>query len=105
MRRSIVSWPTTTRLAHLPKDAEPYLLAAMASDRIVGMAVVCRRKTWRLGLRSRARWLLHETGDSNFDRLSIEYNGILVDRSAGEAVTTACVDRAVRHLGRSDQLV
>lgn len=94
-----------TWLAHLPKDVEPHLLAAMASDRIVGMAVVCRRATWRLGPRPRTRWLLHETGDPHFDRLSIEYNGILADRSAAEAVTTACLDSVVRHLCRSDQLV
>lgn len=94
-----------TWLAHLPKDVKPHLLVATARDRIVGMAVVCRRKAWRIGLRPRARWLLHETGDPHFDRLSIEYNGILADRSVAEAVTTACLNSAVRHLGQSDLLV
>ncbi|MFC0242577.1 GNAT family N-acetyltransferase [Rhodopseudomonas telluris] len=94
-----------TWLAHLPKNVTPHLITAMMSGRVVGMAIVCRRKTWRLGVRPRARWFLHETGDARFDRLAIEYNGILVDRSAGEAITIECLDRAVRHLGRLDQLV
>jgi CelD/BcsL family acetyltransferase involved in cellulose biosynthesis len=94
-----------TWLAHLPKDAEPHLLVARTHERIVGMAVMCRGKAWRLGLRPRARWLLHETGDPHFDRLSIEYNGILADRSAAEAITAACLASAVRHLGQSDLLV
>lgn len=94
-----------TWLSHLPKDAAPHILIARTSDLIVGMAVVCRRKTWRLGLRPRAQWLLHETGVPQFDRLCIEYNGILVDSSAAEVITAACLDSAIRHLGKSDQLV
>lgn len=94
-----------TWLAHLPKDAEPHILTARTCDLIVGMAVVCRRKTWRLGLRPRAKWLLHETGAAQFDRLCIEYNGILADSSAAEAIIRACLDNAIRYLGKSDQLV
>ncbi|WP_082364096.1 GNAT family N-acetyltransferase [Rhodopseudomonas sp. AAP120] len=94
-----------TWLAHLPKDAEPHLVTAVMSGQTVGMAVLCRRKTWRLAFRPRARWFLHETGDLRFDRLAIEYNGIVADRSAGDAVFMECVDRVIGHLGRSDQLV
>src|SRR5450830_1817626 len=63
-----------TWLRHLPKGTEPHVLVARESGKIVGLAIVCRRKTWRIGPHARARWLLNETGDAGFDRLFIEYN-------------------------------
>jgi CelD/BcsL family acetyltransferase involved in cellulose biosynthesis len=94
-----------TWLRHLPKDAQPHVLIARASSRIVGLAIICRRRTWSFGLRARARWLLHETGDTRFDRLSIEYNNILADRCLVDAVTAACLEALTCRLCRSDQLV
>ncbi|WP_247509494.1 GNAT family N-acetyltransferase [Bradyrhizobium sp. 157] len=94
-----------TWLRQLPKRAKPHVLIARDCGRIVGLAIVCPRGTWRLGPRSRTRWLLHETGDASFDRLYIEYNGILVDRSMAESVTAACLETLVRRLRRADQLV
>jgi CelD/BcsL family acetyltransferase involved in cellulose biosynthesis len=94
-----------TWLRHLPKGAEPHVLIARESGKIVGLAIVCRRKTWRLGLKARMRWLLNETGDAGFDRLFIEYNGILAERTSADAITVACLEAAMQRLRHSDELV
>ncbi len=94
-----------TWLRHLPKGTEPHVLVARESSKIVGLAIVCRRKTWRIGPHARARWLLNETGDAGFDRLFIEYNGILSERSSADAITVACLEASMRRLRHSDELV
>ncbi|TIW82888.1 MAG: hypothetical protein E5V52_11370, partial [Mesorhizobium sp.] len=62
-----------TWLRHLPAGAQPHVLVARTSGKIVGLAIICRRRTWSFGPHARARWLLNETGDVRFDRLFIEY--------------------------------
>lgn len=94
-----------TWLRHLPKGVDPYVVTARASGSIVGLAIVCRRGIWRLGPRGRTRWLLNETGDARFDRLFIEHNGILAERSSASAVVTACLEAMARRLRSSDELV
>ena len=94
-----------TWLRHLPADAQPHVLTARTSSGIVGLAIICRRRAWSFGARARARWLLHETGDARFDRLFIEYNTILADRSLADAVTAACLEALMGRLCHSDQLV
>jgi CelD/BcsL family acetyltransferase involved in cellulose biosynthesis len=94
-----------TWLRHLPKGVKPYAVIARADDTIVGMAIVCRRRAWRLGPRSRTRWLLNETGDPKVDRLFIEYNGILADRSSADRIAAACLEALSRRLLPSDEIV
>jgi len=71
----------------------------------VGLAVVCRRKAWSFSPRGRTRWFLNESGDARFDRLFIEYNKILVERSSADAITVACLEALMHRLRHSDQLV
>lgn len=92
-----------TWLRHIPDGAQPHVLVARSSNKIVGLAIVCRRRAWSLGLHGRARWLLNETGDSRFDRLFIEYNSILAEQS--DAIIPAGLDALTSRLHRSDQLV
>ncbi|TIW27021.1 MAG: hypothetical protein E5V81_05185, partial [Mesorhizobium sp.] len=94
-----------TWLRHLPAGAQPHVLVARTSGKIVGLAIICRRRTWSFGPHARARWLLNETGDVRFDRLFIEYNNILAERSLADAVRAACLEALARHLRYSDQLV
>ncbi|MER8395575.1 GNAT family N-acetyltransferase [Mesorhizobium sp. M1340] len=94
-----------TWLRHLPGGAQPHVLVARTSSRIVGLAIICRRRAWSFGRHARARWLLNETGDVRFDRLFIEYNDILAERSLADATRAACVEALAHHLRRSDQLV
>ena len=92
-----------TWLRHLPDGAQPHVLVARSSSKIVGLAIICRRRAWSLGPHARARWLLNETGDARFDRLFIEYNNILAEQS--DAVIAAGLDALTSRLRRSDQLV
>ncbi len=94
-----------TWLRHLPKGAEPHVVVARASSRVVGLAIICPRRAWRLAPRARMRWLLHETGDAHFDRLFIEHNGILAEPFPADAVTIACLEAALRRLRHADELV
>ena len=36
-------------LKHLPADVTPHVLVARRGDRIVGLAILCRRTIWRYG--------------------------------------------------------
>lgn len=94
-----------TWLRHLPKRAEPHLIVARTSGKVVGLAIVCRRTAWRVRPQARVRWLLHETGDARFDRLFVEHNGILADRASASAVVPACLEALVRRLHSSDELI
>jgi CelD/BcsL family acetyltransferase involved in cellulose biosynthesis len=93
-----------TWLRHLPKEADPHVIIARACGTIVGLAIVCPRKIWHLGPRGRIRWLLNETGDASFDRLFIEHNGVLADRSSADHITTICLEALTRRLRFSDEL-
>lgn len=87
-----------TWLRHVPEAAQPHVLTVRRGDAVVGLAILCRRSRRRLGLVRTRRLMLHETGDREFDRLSVEYNGILADRCCAEAVTLA----GLAALGRLD---
>lgn len=92
-----------TWLRHIPDGAQPHVLVARSSSKIVGLAIVCRRRAWSLGSHGRSRWLLNETGDTRFDRLFIEYNNILTEHP--DAIIPAGLDALTSRLRRSDQLV
>ncbi|CAO3431907.1 GNAT family N-acetyltransferase [Azospirillum doebereinerae] len=92
-------------LALLPPAARPHLLTARRDGVVVGLAVLCPRVVWRFGLLRTRCWMLHETGDRVFDRLFVEYNGILADRRHADAVTTACLRWLGERLTRSDELI
>ncbi|WOH67887.1 GNAT family N-acetyltransferase [Bradyrhizobium sp. BWA-3-5] len=92
-----------TWLRHLPAGSQPHVLIARSSSQIVGLAIICRRRAWSFGPHARARWLLNETGDTRFDRLSIEYNNILAEQP--DAIISAGLDALTSRLYHSDQLV
>lgn len=94
-----------TWLQQLPKGAQPRVLIARRAGKIVGLAILCRRRAWSFWPHMRARWLLNETGDARFDRLRIEYNHILVERSSADAIMVACFEALTHRLSHSDQLV
>ena len=69
----------------------PLCLAAHAGDEVVGLGVLVPRRAVRHGV-VRARTLhLHETGRADCDQVTIEYNGLLVDRRAPAAIARACL--------------
>ena len=94
-----------TWLAFLPVRAHPHVLMARRHGRVIGLALLCPRTLWRFGLLRTRCWLLHETGERAFDRLFVEYNGILADRTCAEAVLGACFEWLGRRLPNWDELV
>ncbi|WP_158045620.1 GNAT family N-acetyltransferase [Skermanella pratensis] len=92
-------------LDHLPDWARPHVLVAKRGGQVVGLAILCRRTVWRYGVVRTPSWLLHETGDRGIDNLTIEYNGILADRSCADEVTSACLLWMARNLPGCDELV
>jgi len=43
-----------TWLRHLPEGAQPHVLVARASSKIVGLAIMCRRRAWSFSPHTRA---------------------------------------------------
>lgn len=92
-----------TWLRHIPDGTQPHVLVARSSGKIVGLAIICRRRVWSLGPHARARWLLNESGDTRFDRLFIECNSILAEQP--DTIIPAGLDALTSRLRRADQLV
>ena len=78
-----------TWLASLPKSVELYQLEVVEGDRVIGLAVFGAGTLVRHGfVRSRAL-LLHETGNTALDRMTIEYNSILAETGREREVAVA----------------
>ncbi|KAA0575018.1 GNAT family N-acetyltransferase [Azospirillum sp. Sh1] len=92
-------------LAQMPDGIEPHLLVALRGDEAVGLAVLCPRVRRRFGVLHSRCWMLHETGDRSYDRLFMEYNGILADRRVADEVTDAMLHWLGERLTANDELV
>ena len=57
------------------------LLSARRGGRVVGLAVVCEAPLRRLGVPVGRRAYVHETGRHEIDGITIEHNGLLLDRN------------------------
>jgi Acetyltransferase (GNAT) domain len=81
-------------LENLPATLEPKLLRAQIGTQAVGLAIFVPRKVHRHKVLSSRALYLHATGDVRFDALTIESNGLLVDRAHADAVA----HRMIEHL-------
>jgi protein-tyrosine-phosphatase/CelD/BcsL family acetyltransferase involved in cellulose biosynthesis/predicted ATP-grasp superfamily ATP-dependent carboligase len=75
----------------------PYLIIARHQDRIIAMALLQpshRRRHHFLGTNA---LMLHQSGDPNTDIITIEHNGILVDRDFASTAPRACVEFLIRN--------
>lgn len=93
-----------TWLRMLPPSLVPRILVVEVENRIAGLAVVffrvTRRHSW---LRSRGVYL-NETGNSSYDALTIEYNGILAEKTAAAGVIAAALEFLVEQKTDWDEL-
>ena len=80
------SWSWVGCLAE-DRYSDPLLLSAARGGVDVGLALL-NRATMRLGLQSLH---LNETGDSDFDSMFVEHNGMMIARDAGD-ILPACLD-------------
>jgi hypothetical protein len=81
------SWAWTGCLAE-ERFAEPWLLSARRGDRIVALGLFNRAS--RQPLRLDRPLYLAESGVPAMDSIFIEYNGLLLDRDAGDGVAEQC---------------
>ena len=93
------SWAWTGCLAE-ERFAEPWLLSAQRSGRVVALALLNR------GSRPRFRFsrpvLLGESGDPDPDSIFIEHNGLLIDRNEGADLAVQCWSALAKsRLGRA----
>lgn len=72
-------------LRHLPSGLTPRLLTVSSGSEVVGLGVLVACRETRHGLLRVHGLHLNETGDRLIDPISIEYNGVLADRSFGNA--------------------
>jgi protein-tyrosine-phosphatase/predicted ATP-grasp superfamily ATP-dependent carboligase/CelD/BcsL family acetyltransferase involved in cellulose biosynthesis len=72
-------------------DADCYVVIGRLEERVVALALLTRAKHQRHGLLNLNVLLLNEVGDPDVDVITIEYNGILTDRSVTEAATVGCL--------------
>ena len=80
-----------TWLAALPANLAPLCLRARAGGRVVALGILVPHAVRRHGF-VRARTLsLHETGSPALDQLTIEHNGLLLDRDCAAEAAVACL--------------
>ncbi len=68
-----------TWLSSLPRSISPLLVRILAADQLAGLAVICKNRV-RYPLFGTNGLFIHETGSLDHDRLTIEYNGLLLEK-------------------------
>ena len=89
-------------LRHLPPSPTPLLLRATPRGRTVALGIVVPRTVRHGIIRSRGLHV-HETGRPDLDVLTIEYNGLLLDRRATAEVEGRCF-AALLHVPGVDEV-
>lgn len=93
-----------TWLRQLPGDIAPEALVVRDGERIVTLAIVCRADHDRhVFLRSHGLYI-NETGRPALDALTVEYNGLLIDRDYLAGARQAALDALTTQGARWDEL-
>ena len=80
-----------TWLELLPADLKPQLLIARQGKRPVGLAFIVPSHNHIFRFIPTRCWRLHKTGVAALDELTIEYNGMLVERENSAAISRAMI--------------
>lgn len=94
-----------TWLAELPREAEPLCLCARRGREIVALGLVVPRETRRHRVLRSRQLSLNTCGLPEIDRLSIEYNGFLLDRRHATEATAAIFSYLAGRADLWDELV
>ena len=70
----------------LPPRLRPQALEVRLDDRVVGLALLGNQKIWRYGVVPSNALFVTETGSRQFDCLTVEHNGFLVESGLSKAV-------------------
>lgn len=66
-------------LRNLPKAVQPRLLLARINERWMGAGIVVPTVVIKARCVPMRAWFLHETGHPELDKITIEYNGLVID--------------------------
>ena len=90
-------------LESLPPDCRVRLLSAQRDGRLLALALVVDRPDWRLGVVPIHTTHLHATGRADCDGVTIEYNGLLVDRDAEPELEAMVISQLMAAKGAPDE--
>jgi CelD/BcsL family acetyltransferase involved in cellulose biosynthesis len=94
-----------TWLAELPQAVEPLLLRGRLGKETVALALFTPRQARRRGVIRSRQLHLNTSGLPEIDRLSIEYNGLLLDRRHAEAAERAVLSYLAERADLWEELV
>lgn len=83
-------------LRMLPASIRPRILRAHRGAMLVGLGVFIPHRTIRHGFVVSRGLHLHETGRARFDQLTIEHNGLLVERTDAPAILARSLEHLIR---------
>lgn len=90
-------------LDRLPQRFAPRALVVRDGARIVGLGMIVRHRYSRHGFVRPTGLFLNATGDAYYDNLTLEYNGLLVDRDAAGPVERAALAWLASHDSGSNE--
>jgi Acetyltransferase (GNAT) domain len=90
-------------LHSLPATERPLLMRSRSAERTVGLALLGSRQVRRHSIISSRGLHLNSTGDAHLDDITIEYNALLVDREAHDAVQSAMLKHLVNEVPAWDE--
>ena len=93
-----------TWLACLPASHRPRALEVFLDDRLVALALLGTQDVRRHGIISSNALFVTETGDAEFDCLTVEHNGFLVDASIANEVVKEAISCLAKHSFEWDEL-
>ena len=95
-----------TWLRWLPPSIEPKLLEVKRNGDTVGLALLVKSRQARRGLILASNMIfVNETGDPDYDLLTIEYNGLLLDPLYARESAIACLDYLHKQEKNWDELI
>ena len=80
----------------LPSRLRPQVLEIRLDDRLVGLALLGNQKNWRYGVIPSNALFVTETGNRQFDCLTVEHNGFLVESALSVAVVREGISALVK---------
>jgi len=103
----VLSWGwVQTWLKLLPGTIRPRLLSAKYKGEIVGLALFVKNTQSRKKFLTPSKMLVvHETGDLDYDLLTIEYNDFLVQQEYQAEITAACLKHLNEQLADWDEIL
>jgi CelD/BcsL family acetyltransferase involved in cellulose biosynthesis len=90
-------------LQSLPPVCRVRLLSARRDGRLLALALLVDKTDWRLGVVPIHATHLHATGRADCDGVTIEYNGLLVDRHAEPDLEAAVISQLMATDGAPDE--